>query len=436
MKRLGFSVALILLCCGFALGQGQFKVLYTFGGVDGAGPSSLATDNSGNLYGTTTYGGEGCAPYGCGIAFELSPNNDGGWTQTILYNFCQDEACADGMYPTGFAVFDSAGNLYGTTGSGGSFDGGVIFELSPSGPPWTETTLYDFCQELDNCPGGDVPSGSVAFDAKGNLYGTTRYGGSPCTSQGSAGCGTVYQLMPPSAQGGAWTERAIYSFCTHGSGQYSCPDGTFPVGGVTVDKSGNVYGTTVYGGHNPKNCEFRGCGTVFKLTPTSGSWTYSQLYAPSTSAVGESPMAAPTVVSESVYGSFAEGARNDAGAVFGLLPKGGLEEFSLPGGQDGSPRAASIVEDNELYGSSYGATNSSDAGVVFQVTSAGQETVLHSFCSEANCADGIGPLGMVRDKSGNLYGVTYWGGDASCPFSTNGCGVVFEITNPEASSKR
>ena len=180
---LGWSMALVILAVVLMLATAALaateKALYRFtGGNDGANPrGGLVFDSSGNLYGTTTYGGGTnqnrlCANYGCGVVFELSPNSGGGWSETILYSFCSATGCTDGAQPEAGLIFDAAGNLYGTAG-GGANAGGVVFELSPnSGGGWTESVLYNFCS-LTNCADGQLPSGAVTFDLAGNLYGTT-----------------------------------------------------------------------------------------------------------------------------------------------------------------------------------------------------------------------------------------------------------------------
>jgi len=190
--------------------NGPEQVLYAFqGGNDGQDPSGgLIFDSSGHLYGTTAQGGKSTAcvySYGCGTAFELSPNSNGVWTVTILYSF---QGGSDGWVPSSGMIFDQAGNLYGTTENGGTYGSGTAFELSPNGGGgWTETLLYSFGSISGD---GAEPQGLI-FDKSGNLYGTTLTGGkSGCDHDGSAFCGTVFELSPNGA--GGWTETIIYSF--------------------------------------------------------------------------------------------------------------------------------------------------------------------------------------------------------------------------------
>jgi len=276
MKQVFFCVLLVLASCSFMLGQ-TYKVLWSFGGSpnDGANPTSdFVFDSAGNMYGTTQTGGnstnvsclrENLMP-GCGTVFELSPNSDGSWTETVVYNFCANYptgVCPDGQQPTAGLAMDSAGNLYGTTRQGGvscAVDGagcGTVFELSPpsvQGGAWTQEILYVFCSMGQNpCPDGALPTSHLTLDSAGNLYGTTTEGGG-----GAWYGGTVFELSP---ENGAWTEAVLYAFCTTGE-LYHCPDGTNPQAGVTFANLGNLYGTTEWGG-SPSG---GGTGTLFELS--------------------------------------------------------------------------------------------------------------------------------------------------------------------------
>jgi uncharacterized repeat protein (TIGR03803 family) len=173
--------------------SGSETVLHTFGGSDGANPDSvLLFDSGGNLYGTTQNGGNSeCGGTGCGVVFELSPQSGGGWTETTLYRFCSQSNCTDGEDPiAGPLVRDSAGNLYGTTYFGGTYDDGVVFKLDTTGK---ETVLHNFSGRTD---GANSPAGLVV-DKAGNLYGSTFNGGDlNCTIGGAPGCGVVFKLTP------------------------------------------------------------------------------------------------------------------------------------------------------------------------------------------------------------------------------------------------
>ena len=219
------------------------KVLHRFtgSGSDGfiPGYGDLLFDKSGNIYGTTIQGGAN----GKGVVFELTPSG-GSWTESILFNM----ATSSGIYPYNGVIFDQAGNLYGTTYEGGIMSiYGSIFELTPSGSGWTQSTLHTFLEASE----GSFPYSGVIFDQAGNLYGTTSF-------NGPDGAGTVFELSPSN---GSWTLTVLHSFA--GS------EG--PYGGITMDAAGNLYGTTFAGGAHL-------FGSVFKLTPSGGGWTYTDLY--------------------------------------------------------------------------------------------------------------------------------------------------------------
>jgi uncharacterized repeat protein (TIGR03803 family) len=349
-------------------------------------------------------------------------------TFTVLYDFNPPT----GYFPVGDLIFDSAGNLYGTTAWGGlisqncEFDCGVVFELSPSGGGWTYTVLYYFTGGSD----GGEPGGRLTLDAKGNLYGTASIGGTvggPCSS---TGCGTVFELSP---SGGNWTFAVLHSFT--GS------DGTDPVTGLTPDGAGNLYGTTSSGGSG-------GDGIVFELVPSGGTWTFSTLYNFTSYSDGVSPFSDLAIDSVgNLYGATLRGGSskpsclggNGCGTVFELSPSGGSWQFSLlhtfQGIKEGAKAgdgiypwgALAMDSAGNVYGTTYegGKTCNSCNGTVFKLSqSAGKwkEQILHRFGGKT--ADGEGPLGGVTiDKAGNLYGTTHDGG-ANC----GDCGTVFQLT--------
>jgi hypothetical protein len=204
------------------------------------------------LYGTAS--GNGQCP---SVVFRLSPNVNGSWSESSLYTFT---GFSDGGSPMGSLIFDSAGNLYGTTAFGGTLSGyclyggcGVVFELSPStGGSWTENVLYTFT----GLPDGEEPVANLTFDAAGNLYGTMQFGGLQNFACPITGCGTVFKLTPA---GGSWTESIVHSF----AGPLS--DGYEPTSGVILDSAGTIYGTTSVGGVNGN--QYSNGGTVFRITP-------------------------------------------------------------------------------------------------------------------------------------------------------------------------
>jgi uncharacterized repeat protein (TIGR03803 family) len=235
------------------------KILYSFqSSGDVTTPvGALTFDQNGNLYGAAVSGG----PQTQGGIFELQPVGKG-WQEKVLYAFTGG---VDGGQPfVSQLVFDSQGNLYGTAASGGQFGWGVVFELSAfSNGPATETVLYDFTDGTD----GALPEGGVIFDASGNLFGTAA-AGPPSSCDGGLGCGTVFELTPSMGKWttGKWTFNLLHDF--------NGTNGDSPAAGLIFDSSGNLYGTTLGGG---TGCNL-GCGVVFKLSPSGGSWTESVLH--------------------------------------------------------------------------------------------------------------------------------------------------------------
>lgn len=244
-------------------GSWKEQVLYNFTGApDGGEPVGVIFDPAGNLYGTTFIGGAGACANGCGTVFEISPGSGGQWIEKVLHSFQPNGP--DGNTPYGGVIFDTAGNLFGTTGLGGSFVGeecmiegcGTVFELSPmSGGNWSEQVLYSFQGGTD----GDGPAAGLAIDAGRNLYGTTVDGGghSGCSDRG---CGTVFEVSPK--PGGGWSEKVLHRF------RSGLHDGYFPAAGLILDPGGNLYGTTIIGGSSRgggKN--IHGGGIVFEVTP-------------------------------------------------------------------------------------------------------------------------------------------------------------------------
>ena len=220
------------------------KVIYSFGSTAGDGQhpfTGVILDTKGNLYGTTAEGGRSnsatCAPT-CGTVYELTPSS-AGYTEKQLWLF---NGTADGEYPFGGVIFDSAGNLYGSTMDGGNGGAGTAFKLTQANGNWSYSPLYSFVGGA-SCG----PYGNLAFDAKGNLYGTTYCAG---------GFGNVFELTP------SGTYTLLHSF-SGGS------DGANPMGNVTFDASGNVYGTDVAGANQTctNSGPNTGCGVVWKITP-------------------------------------------------------------------------------------------------------------------------------------------------------------------------
>jgi len=313
--------------------------------TDGLNPQAgLISDSAGNLYGTTYYGG---APYFAGTVFELTPDGNGQFTETIIHAFDGKH----GGYPQASLIFDSAGNLYGTTGGVEGYCG-TVFKLSP-GPDgqWTETVLHDFGKPLLKPNGGCHLAGNLVFDSAGNLYSTTWIGGA------NINFGCVFKLTPQPK--GEWKETVIHSFGVTG--------GSVPVSGLIIDAEGNLYGTNSGGGN--ESCEF-GCGNVFKLTPGAhGKWTETVLNS-FNGLDGASPYASLILDSAgNLYGTTAWGGNASCNGGCGVI-------FKLVPGENG------------------------------QWT----ETVLHYF----DGLDGWSPWSnLIFDAAGNLYGTTLAGGAAN-----------------------
>jgi hypothetical protein len=248
-------------------GAWTFTVLHNFHCCNKDGwnaVSPLVRDPAGDLYGVTEWGGGNTAPdcgsLGCGTVFEVKPPAAPGgvWAERVIHAFA---AGGDGFNPFGGLTLDAAGNVYGTTYSGGTDVGGIAFQLSPPAQPagaWSETVLHNFAYSFND--GAALVAGMV-FDSSGNLYGTTEFGGYPCIFNTVAyGCGVVFELTPPATVGGAWSESIVRFARTLNSAKQ-------PGASLYIDSSGNLYGTTLYGGRDTCTGDdgADGCGTVFEI---------------------------------------------------------------------------------------------------------------------------------------------------------------------------
>jgi len=281
--------------------DGAETVLYAFqGGSDGAFPrGGLIADRKGNFYGTTAAGGSAnCPDGGCGTVYKVKSNGQ----ETVLHAF---QGGSDGWSPEGNVFMDTAGNLYGTTVSGGTgnpnncgdFSCGTIFKVTQSG---TESVVYDF----QGGSGGYAPEAGLTIDNAGNLYGTTAYGGTggaQCV-EGQDGCGTVFRLAPDG------TESVLYSF--HGGA-----DGWDPVARVIMDKAGNLYGTTFAGGGTHCTQMTAGCGMVFKLASDATETVLYAFYGKH----GVQPAAGLLMGKDGLlYGTASAGGKHNNGVVFSV----------------------------------------------------------------------------------------------------------------------
>lgn len=424
MKRLGSSSRAAAACAAAALlsgcvysgnaagplpagfgpgvreGLGSERVLYSFsGGNDGGNAATgLVLDRHGTLYGTTVVGGT----FSCGTAFALAPQTQPPWHETVLYNF----GCyADGKNPHGGVTFDPAGNLDGTTVAGGTggicaSDGcGVVFQLKGT----AEKVLHNFTAGKD----GFGPGGGVAYDPSGDVFGTTPDGG-------IHNDGIVYEIVR--LAGGRRHERVIHAFTGGKDGAVGS------LGLLLIDKSGNLYGVAEEGGAH-------GAGTVFELSPGANkSWSFHTLYAFKGSPDAASPYGGVTADSSgNLYGTTYYGGASGQGSVFALVrnARGGYRErvlYSFSGGSDGGSPTSTLAfgPSGNLYGTTSAGGTTCGCGVIFKVNpSTGKETVLHAFAGGQDGAYSY--YGLAQDAAGNFYGTTVAGGQFNQ-------GTVFEYT--------
>ena len=380
-----FLVVLVLA----ALAQAQtFNTLYDFtGGTDGGNPyAGLIQDPAGNLYSTTSEGGDlSCgSKNGCGVVFKMNTAGK----ETVLHSFTR----SDGSGPVAPLTRDKAGNLYGTTFAGGSNGQGAVFKIDKAG---SETVLYSFTGGSDGCN----PYQGLVRDKAGNLYGTTESCGS------SSFYGTIFKVV----SAGKFTVLHVFN---GGSS-----DGANPFyGHLTMDKTGNLYGVTGAGGASGK-------GLLYKLSK-KGTFTVLHSFAGGTSD-GCSPNG--SVVQDkagNLYGTTFGCGSNSRGTIWKVSKNGNetiLHNFA-GGTSDGCIPVAGVTRDSK--GNLYGVATACGAntyGVLYELGVSGAITLLHSFDS----SDGAWPYGEVwRAGNGALFGTTYIGGDLNCNHP-NGCGTVW-----------
>jgi uncharacterized repeat protein (TIGR03803 family) len=384
-----FTLACLSLLSQPALSQ-TYKVIHNFTGVgnDGATPyGGPILDSSGNLYGTTYLGGS----TGNGSVYKMSPNGSS-WTYSSLYSFkgitdgsgpafgslamaggralfgttegggtfgtafaicsCPSREVqihdfgtgTDGAQPIASVVMDSKGDLYGTTSLGGVYQNGTVFQAIRSGQTWAESVIYNFTGGDD----GASPPAGVTLDANGNLFGTSSFGG-------TNGVGVVYEL---SSSRSGWTQTVLYNF-------QGLDDGQNPVGGVILDKAGNLYGTTFSGGIN-------GGGTVYKLSPSASGWTLTTLYS-FTGAFGGPYNKLTFDAKGNLYGATNSDGPFNLGSVFKLSPANGnwtyTDLYDFSGGSEGGLPYGSVAVDAEgdVFGTAV-VGGSDNQGVVFEIT--------------------------------------------------------------------
>jgi uncharacterized repeat protein (TIGR03803 family) len=299
-----------------------------------------------------------------------------------LHSFCIESGCTDGREPASGLLLDPSGNLYGTALFGGANGAGAVYELVPNArrTQWKYRLLYSFCAQ-GGCADGSDPLSSLIVDSAGSLYGTTMAGG---PNDG----GVVYRLMP-NAKRTKWTLQVLYAFCSASD----CTDGREPQSdlayagknsGVPYDGTSPLYGTTSQAGAHHE-------GVVFSVAPDAGSWSEQVLYdfcALASCADGAGPTAGVLVDTQgNIFGTTYYGGQGNQGTLFELSAARGRRPQT--------------------------------------------QSVLHSFCTEANCADGAFPASdLIVDASGNLLGTTFGGGSKgrNCDdIGVSGCGTAFRF---------
>ena len=415
------AICVVLLSLNLAWAAPKEIPLYDFNGgsADGAAPvGGLIADSAGNLYGTTGTGGPytDCSPFGQTCGVVFELSPSGGSWTETI--LYTFTGGTDGGEPLAGLAIDSQGDLYGTTAIGGTYGNGTVFLLSNGRGGWTESVLYSFHGGID----GAFPQSAVTLH-NGNVYGTTYAGGGNSCLGAPSGCGTVFQL---SKESNGWTETVLYRFANG-------PDGAFPYASLILDPAGNLYGATTQGGDLSGNCAPYGCGNVFQLKHGGSGWTLNSLHAFSYDIDGSAPigglLAGPN---NALYGTASGGGSGFSGTVFQLTYARGAWSFNLLytfSGPDGaSPEGTLVNKGKYLFGTTHGGGSGSGCffgspcGAVFMLTptqGGWGETVLHSFTN--NGTDGTYPDDGVFLGNAALYGTTTAGGP-------DDKGIVFAIT--------
>lgn len=431
------------------------SVKYTFCSVAACADGSEAEFpllRQGNKYYGTAQGG-GANGSG-GVVFRYNSNNGNYAVLYSFCTTTSGPVCTDGKEPAGPLIMDTSGNLYGTTEFGGANDSGTVFELvKPASGPWTIKTLYNFCASTSGslCLDGLRPvagvsyvgNGSSLYDGSSILYGTTLEGGNdPFTML--SGNGVAYALRPPMTSG-LWQEKVIHPFCANcGDGCTSCSDGSAPAYNFVVDASANIWGTTTGGGSNAK-------GTAWELTPGADPWNdpwtetilYNFCWANGAKCPdGWVPNGVTMDATGHLFGTTFEGGGGPAafgsGIAFklsnGSCTEGGTATFwcesvlhsfcPSSGCSDGQfPNAYAILDGSgNFYGTASGGGTAHNGGNVWDYnTGTSTYSTVYNFCPTTGCSDGAEPItGVILDGSGDLWGVTLAGG-------TPNLGVLFEV---------
>jgi uncharacterized repeat protein (TIGR03803 family) len=402
MKSSHYMAILALACTATLPAAVQAQTLTTitsFDNMSGSNPfGSLIADSAGNLFGTTYQGGTNV--YGTVFKIPLSNGTYGAVIDIANFN------TTNGAYLLGSLIADSAGNLFGTTNSGGANGKGTVFEIPLSnGTYGAAIDIASF-----NTTNGASPQGSLIADSAGNLFGTTNSGG-------ANGKGTVFEIPLSNGTYGAVIDIA----------SFNTTNGASPQGSLIADSAGNLFGTTHFGGAN-------GSGTVFEIPLSNGAYGAVTDIASFNTTNGANP-----------YGSLiADGAGNLFGTTYGggANNRGTLFEIPLSNGAygavtdiasfnttNGANPSGSLIADGagNLFGTTVNGGATYNRGTVFEIPFVsggynggyGAVTDITNF----NLANGAYPYGsLIADSAGNLFGTTGYGG-------ANSHGTVFEISN-------
>jgi uncharacterized repeat protein (TIGR03803 family) len=421
LPAFAIAVAGFIFACGAE--AATYTVVHDFCGkrhcTDGAQPwSPPVTDGANNWFGTTPVGGDN----NDGTIYRMSfAGGHGSFTR--LYSFCSKKNCADGRDPQAGLIIDSSGNLYGTTKAGGSGDDGVVFELVKGAGTWTYKVLYKFCSQA-NCADGATPY-DVTLGYPGMSGGSAYNGIVPLYGTtslgGAANLGVVFSLTPG---GGSWTEQVIHDFCQDAS----CSDGNGPQYGVVVDGAGNVFGVTGRGGKHA-------AGVLFEMVEGGGSWTYDVLHnfcAETSCADGNNPVGPLlTDIDLNVYGATDAGGTSGGGTIFKLVPNGARSKLftlytfcaadeSCPDGEH--PRGGLVQDSVGLIYGVAGAGGDMNVGTIWRLSGA-KHTVFTRLVSFGDgSTPGLSPLGglFIVNPNGPFYGTASFGG-------ANNNGVLFKL---------
>lgn len=396
------------------------KILYDFpASGQGAHPGgNLAYDRAGSLYATTSDGGATCGQFVCGTIVKFS-DQGGRYTSSVVYRFHNN---GDGYSANSGLIVDATGTIYGTSSCCyyGQKGGGVLFKLTPARKGYEFKTLFAFSGA------GPYPNGGLIVDRTGTFFATAYQGG-------ASGFGAVFELKPA---GSGYVEITLYSF----SGG---ADGANPAVGLTAGASGELYGTTAFGGQQTCN-QGAGCGVVYELTPEAVGYKESVLYAFGGDADGNEPFAAVVrdakgnLFGTTQFGGGAPSCPDGCGTVYELKRSSSsytesvLYNFS---GTGYNPTEPVIVN---RAGAIYGTTQqggSANNGTVFKLTPSGSGYVeSDAYLFQGPPRDGEYPNALTIGKKGRLFGTTIFGGSGPASQCGNdlGCGVVFELRGERA----